>query len=305
MTREIQQRIDAISWYHEFSFPNGMRAIPTTPGLQAHREFWRFSESRLDRLEFTDKTVLDIGCWDGFWRFYAERRGASHVLATDDKSQNWAGSAGLELARELLGSKVETRLDVSIYDLSRLGQFDVILCMGVWYHLVDAFHAFAQVRHRCHANSVVVFEGDILYGEAPYMMRYDLSDPSKPIFLPSLDSLRQMWKAAYFDVVSEASLTETRLASPVGTSEKRGWLPRSMKFKNPSYSAERALLTRRTKPIMSDRLFAVCLPVEVASNPYTPIVHHLGCTLTSVSKRPAGRFLNTWRQASARDGAPS
>ena len=35
-----------------------------------------------------------MGCWDGYWSFYAEQRGAARVLATDDASQNWAGSAG-------------------------------------------------------------------------------------------------------------------------------------------------------------------------------------------------------------------
>ena len=27
------------------------------------------------------RRLLDIGCWDGYWSFYAERRGASRVLA--------------------------------------------------------------------------------------------------------------------------------------------------------------------------------------------------------------------------------
>src|SRR5438270_1431121 len=151
-TSELQRRIDEIRWYHEFSFPNGLRASPRTPDLTPHRGLWRFIEGQLDRLDFQDKTVLDIGCWDGYWSFYAERRGARLVLATDDKSQNWAGRAGLMLARELLDSKVEPHLDVSIYDLSRFGQFDIILCLGLWYQLVDPFDAIAQVRHRCHRD---------------------------------------------------------------------------------------------------------------------------------------------------------
>src|SRR5207237_1489982 len=84
---------------------------PRTPDLTAHRELRRFIEDQLDRLDFQDKTVLDIGCWDGYWSFYAERRGARLVLATDDKSQNWAGSDGLMLARGLLDSKMEPHLD--------------------------------------------------------------------------------------------------------------------------------------------------------------------------------------------------
>ena len=223
------------------------------------------------------KTVLDIGCWDGFWSFYAERRGAKHVLATDDRTQNWAGSAGLMLARELLGSKVETRLDVSIYDLSGLGQFDVILCMGIWYHLVDAFHAFAQVRQCCHRDSIVVFEGDILYGWPPQMTHYDLPDPGKSIFLPGIGALRQMWNATYFEVVSEKSLIETRQAAAAmahGASQntvppagrRRGWS--FSKWKRGQESVKPVpSVAANLPPIASDRLLAVCRPVWLASNP--------------------------------------
>jgi tRNA (mo5U34)-methyltransferase len=273
---DLQQRIDAVPWYHEFSFPNGLRATPTGPDLAEHREFWQFIEVQLDRIDMEGKTVLDIGCWDGFWSFYAERRGAKHVLATDDRTQNWAGSAGLLLARELLNSKIETRLDVSIYDLSGLGRFDVILCMGVWYHLVDAFHAFAQVRQCCHRDSIVVFEGDILYGWPPQMMHYDLSDLRKSAFLPGIGALRQMWNATYFEVVSEKSLIETRKSAAVvahdasqkaaAPASRRGWFPGKWKRNRESVEQEPSAVAN-LPPLWSDRLVAVCRPVWLANNP--------------------------------------
>ena len=101
---KIQQRIDRIHWYHEFDFGNGLRAEVKTPDAQSHRALWHFIEAELDKIDFAKKTVLDIGCWDGYWSFYAERRGAARVLATDDSSQNWTGSAGFHLAKELLKS---------------------------------------------------------------------------------------------------------------------------------------------------------------------------------------------------------
>ena len=105
----IQQRIDSIHWYHEFDFGDGLCAKVKTPDAESHRALWRFIQSKLDGIEFKDKTVLDIGCWDGYWSFYAERRGAKSVLATDDSGQNWAGEAGFLLAKELLKSNVESQ----------------------------------------------------------------------------------------------------------------------------------------------------------------------------------------------------
>src|SRR5215475_15324914 len=98
--KEYQQRIDDIRWYHEFEFPNGLVARSHAPDIEVHRRIWAFVATELDQIDFTGKTVLDLGCWDGRWSFYAESRGARRVLATDDRTQNWAASSGLLLAEE-------------------------------------------------------------------------------------------------------------------------------------------------------------------------------------------------------------
>lgn len=197
--RALQQEIDAIDWYHEFDFGSGLRAT-TASDTDYHRKLWKFIESRLGAIDFENKTVLDIGCWDGYWSFYAERRGAKRVLATDDVSQNWAQGGGLRLAKRLLRSRVETNQSVSIYELSKLGEkFDIILCLGVYYHLVDPFAAFAQVRHCLHPGSIAVFEGDVTHGVRPDCFYWDPRDSRKPVFVPTAFGLRQMLRAAYMD----------------------------------------------------------------------------------------------------------
>src|SRR5262245_385240 len=145
MDRAAAQRmIDNISWYHEIDFGNGLVTSPDSAQLDDHRAIWRFIEQELDKVDFVGKSVLEIGCWDGYWSFYAERRGAKFVLATDDQTQNWAGrNSGLNVAKSLLGSAIETKQDVSVYELAKLGRtFDIVLCLGVYYHLVDPIHAF-------------------------------------------------------------------------------------------------------------------------------------------------------------------
>ncbi len=207
---EYQERINAVRWYHEFDFPNGLKARSAygEGDVAFHRRLWKFIQEHLDKIEFRNRSVLDIGCWDGYWSFYAERLGAAPVLATDDQTQNWAKSSGLLLAQELLGSAVDTRLDVSIYNLDCLArQFDIILCLGVYYHLVDPFYAFSQIRHRCHSNTIVVFEGDVTTGMPPSTVRIDLSNPALPIFLPTPASLNHLLGAAYLEPVSQVFMT--------------------------------------------------------------------------------------------------
>ena len=94
-------------------------------------------------------SVLDIGAWDGFFSFEAERRGAARVLATDDfcwGGKGWGTKAGFELAQAALGSKVESR-EIGVLDLSpeTVGQFDLVLFLGVLYHMRDPLLALDRV----------------------------------------------------------------------------------------------------------------------------------------------------------------
>ncbi|WP_292532439.1 bifunctional 2-polyprenyl-6-hydroxyphenol methylase/3-demethylubiquinol 3-O-methyltransferase UbiG [Methylocystis sp.] len=200
----LQKEIDAIHWYHEFDFGGGLRAVSVSQA-EDHRRIWRFIESELDKIDFSGKSVLEIGCWDGFWSFYAERRGAKRVLATDDVSQNWASGAGLRLAKKLLNSSVEINQSVSIYEASKLNEtFDIILCLGVYYHLVDPFAGFAEVRHLMHEGSLAIFEGDATLELRPDTYYWDMSDSAKSCFVPTQWGLSHMLKTTYMDVVAQS-----------------------------------------------------------------------------------------------------
>ena len=95
------------------------------------------------------KTVLDVGAWDGFFSFEAERRGAERVLATDSFSWGrggWGSREGFELARRALGSRVED-LEVDVLDLDpeAIGRFDLVLFLGVLYHMRHPLLALERV----------------------------------------------------------------------------------------------------------------------------------------------------------------
>ena len=81
------------------------------------------------------------------------------MLATDDATQNWAGDSGLRLAKELLNSSIKINTNLSVYRLTELKtKFDIILCLGVYYHLIDPFYGFAQICHCCHENTIIVLK---------------------------------------------------------------------------------------------------------------------------------------------------
>jgi tRNA (mo5U34)-methyltransferase len=249
-----QRRIDSISWYHEIDFGNGLMSRSREPGIERRREFWRFIELTLDAIDVAGKSVLDVGCWDGRWSFYAERRGASSVLAVDDVTQNWGTGEGIRLAKELLNSRVEIDQRLSVYDLATLGRrFDVVLFLGVYYHLLDPMRAIIQLRHCCHENTVLVVEGDTTHGLLPRTAYVDLSDPHSSVFVPGADVLQSMLESAYFTVRSVRFLS--------GRTQLR-WTAKAARV------ARRIFDRRDTGAAVraaSDRLIMLCQPFHGAN----------------------------------------
>lgn len=101
------------------------------------------------------KRVLDIGPWDGYFTFEMERRGAE-VTAIDYIDQD----TFRELHR-VLGSRAVYRLmDVYELDPGDVGMFDIVLCLGVLYHLKHPLLALERIcavtRDVCIVDTFVV-----------------------------------------------------------------------------------------------------------------------------------------------------
>lgn len=138
-------KITDINWWHSIDLGDGV----TTPG----RCFPIGEVGKLCLPDLTGKSVLDIGTWDGFYAFEAEKRGAARVVATD----HWVwhqstGRAGFDYARTALQSNV-IGLDLDVMDHSPAAletngvdeTYDVVLFLGVLYHLRHPLLALERV----------------------------------------------------------------------------------------------------------------------------------------------------------------
>jgi tRNA (mo5U34)-methyltransferase len=94
--------------------------------------------------DLTGLSVLDIGTTNGAAAFIAESRGAERVVAVDIFPPEHFGFG--EIA-ELLGSRA-SYVRASVYGLSSLlnESFDVVLFLGVLYHLRHPLLALDEVR---------------------------------------------------------------------------------------------------------------------------------------------------------------
>jgi tRNA (mo5U34)-methyltransferase len=144
-------------WWHEIEVAPGM----ITPGDDSNR----MKLPILDQLglpaTLSGQRVLDIGCSDGFFSFEMEKRGAD-VVAIDFVPETYSG---FSTARTILGSEVEYRMD-NVYNLNpaAYGSFDVVLFLGVLYHLRKPLAALDAIRSVM-KNGAQLFVGTMLIDE--------------------------------------------------------------------------------------------------------------------------------------------
>jgi tRNA (mo5U34)-methyltransferase len=225
---EFRQRVQEISWYHSIDLGDGF----ITPG-QSQSPL--LSAGNLP--DFVDRSVLDIGAWDGQYSFLAERLGASRVVALDHYAWglDWAlrnkyweecradrsipdpgrdevdfwdpslpGKRGFDLAREALNSKVEAVVaDFMTADLKALGQFDVVLYLGVLYHITDPMGALRRLRQVTDGVAVIETEAMRLSGfEEDGLLRFlsgdELNVDFTNWFVVTEQALHGMCRAAGF-----------------------------------------------------------------------------------------------------------
>lgn len=126
-------------WWHELELAPGV----ITPGDDSNRMKLPILDGLGLPSSMAGLRALDIGCSDGYFTFELERRGAA-VTAIDFVPETYTGFA---TARKILGSNAEYRMD-NVYNLSpeSYGQFDVVLFMGVLYHLRKPLAALDAIR---------------------------------------------------------------------------------------------------------------------------------------------------------------
>lgn len=143
----LQEIVDSYFWWHSIDLGNGI----ITNGTKTPEIMQLEYENTFSKINLVGRTVLDIGTWNGGFAVEAWRRGASSVTGVDHFTWNhpyYRGRETFNLVSEVTGANlkaIDRDLDDPRLDLSDIGQHDVVLFLGVFYHLKNPLSALREV----------------------------------------------------------------------------------------------------------------------------------------------------------------
>ena len=217
---ELQRRIEELGeWFQNFE----LDGLPTAPhhflGDYPAVKWRAFAGALPDDLR--GRTVLDVGCNAGFYSIEMKRRGADRVVGIDWDERYLAQA---RFAADISDVEIEFRR-MSVYDVAQLHErFDVVLFMGVLYHLRHPLLAL-DLLHEHATRDLVVFQsmlrgsdrvervaGDYPFAETSLFDRADFprlhfvehaysGDPTN-WWIPNRAAVEAMLRSAGFEIVA-------------------------------------------------------------------------------------------------------
>ena len=159
---ELINKIKEYDFYHDIQLKEGIstRAYKTHKRLRCNENegtHWSQKKTVKDllKINFKNKRVLDIGCRDGLFSFEAEKRGASEVIGIDNNISKGA----IELLIPYFQSKVKM-FQKNLYEITSkdYGKMDIVLLLGVLYHLRYPFYGLKAIRDILTKDSILIIE---------------------------------------------------------------------------------------------------------------------------------------------------
>lgn len=216
---QIQQRVVKLGpWFHNLD----LRGVKTAPDhfLGDYPAFkWHCFEHAIPK-DLRGKSVLDIGCNGGYYSIEMKRRGADRVLGIDFDDDYLAQA---RFAAEVMDCDIEFRT-MSVYDIAELKEkFDIVLFMGVLYHLRHPLLAL-DLLHDHVVKDLLIFQSLMrgsdqvpkVEADYPFSETAIFSQPGFPLmyfvensyskdptnwWVPNLAGAQAMLRSAGFEIV--------------------------------------------------------------------------------------------------------
>jgi tRNA (mo5U34)-methyltransferase len=165
-------------WFHNLHLPDGTQTAPDHPLGDFPAYKWKLLSGHLPQ-DLTGWKVLDIGCNAGFYSVKLAKRGAK-VMGIDSDSR-YLAQAKWAVRHFSLEDRI-TFHEMQVYDLAGVDEmFDLVLFMGVFYHLRYPTLALDIVSQR--VSRMMVFQTLTMPGTEVYENTEGLDFSNREIML--------------------------------------------------------------------------------------------------------------------------
>src|SRR5580658_2659525 len=137
---ELRARIDSFPrWHYEFDLQGIKTPIWDHGHINRHKQRVAYFFEPMVAMfggSLAGKRVLDLGCNAGFWSLQAIEAGAEFVLGIDGRQMHVDQANLVFEVNKVDASRYEFRTgNVFTDDFSDQGPFDIVLCLGLMYHV--------------------------------------------------------------------------------------------------------------------------------------------------------------------------
>ena len=162
-TSELRERVKALNpWFLPFRMRDDFYtmnmdtplAVEATERVLFRRDLIAGTVAALLGSDLGDSTVLDIGCNSGFFSLDMAARGAKHVDGIDLRQQNIAQAQFLAEHYGLANAAFRVA-DADADALEPAQQWDVVLNLGVLYHVVNPLQFIHQTYEMCRRFAII------------------------------------------------------------------------------------------------------------------------------------------------------
>lgn len=157
---DVRRRIAQFPrWHYEFELAGVQTPIAELPNRNRHAQRRRYFFDAIVRLcggTLRGKRVLDLGCNAGFWSLCAIEAGCDFVLGVDGREMHVEQAGFVFEVRGVDRARYEfVHGDIRTLDLADRPPFDIVLCLGLLYHVREPLTLLALAAER-NADLLVV-----------------------------------------------------------------------------------------------------------------------------------------------------
>ena len=185
---EIKRTIASFPrWHYQFNLRGNLTLSPLIDKdrILRHKERKRYFFDPLVQLfggSLIGKRVLDLGCNAGFWSLCAVQSGCAFVLGIDGRQMHIDQANFVFEVNQVEESKYNfIEGDIFDLDLQQFGGFDVVLCLGLMYHISKHANLLESIDY---VNSdILVIDTDLhrLPGSYLQLRHEPLSNPRNAV----------------------------------------------------------------------------------------------------------------------------